>query len=135
MRKIEELVPKIIFAELGEEGGSDLLKHKIHYHRKRASSDPVEEIQLAETLVEYAEMLWEDGNTSPARKHVEEAIGIYENYLQKWDDRDTRGDLEAAKELLTTMKERIAALCHTDFSQIVTNILSNEIWVDFPQKE
>jgi len=57
MRRIEELVPKIIFAELGEEGGADLLKHKIHYHRKRAASDPVEEIHLAETLVEYAEML------------------------------------------------------------------------------
>ncbi|MBD3159897.1 MAG: hypothetical protein GF309_14040 [Candidatus Lokiarchaeota archaeon] len=100
MRKIEELVPNIIFAELGKEGGADLLKHKIQYHRKQAASDPVEEIHLAETLVEYAEALWENGKSAPAERRVGEAIGIYEGYLEKWDSDSIRAELETAKELL-----------------------------------
>ncbi|MBD3159889.1 MAG: hypothetical protein GF309_14000 [Candidatus Lokiarchaeota archaeon] len=60
MRKIEELIPKIIFKELGEEGGADLLKRKVKYHRELTSADPLEQGDLAETLVEYAHALLKD---------------------------------------------------------------------------
>jgi len=96
----KQVIPKIIFKELGKEGGADLLKRKIQYHRKRASSDPVKEINLAETLVEYAQALVKDGKFSVGRNHVEEAISIYEKQLQKWDDDDIRRDLEVANNLL-----------------------------------
>ncbi|MGV9103641.1 MAG: hypothetical protein ACOC3C_05965 [Candidatus Thorarchaeota archaeon] len=54
MRKIEELIPRIIFKELGEEGGTDLLKLKVQYHRKQTSTAPLKQTDLAEVLVEYA---------------------------------------------------------------------------------
>lgn len=105
MRKIEELIPKIIFKELGEEGGADLLKRKVEYHRKRAASDPVEARNLAETLVEYADALCKNGKSSPAKKRVKEAIGIYKGYLEKWDSDSIRAELEAAKELLRQIED------------------------------
>jgi len=130
MRRIEELVPKIISAELGEERGVDLLKRKVEYLRKQSSRDPLEQTELAEVLVKYARTLLKDDD-SEAKSCVKEAISIYESYLQKWDSDSIRAELETAKELLATLKERIAALCHTDFSQIVSTILSNEVQANF----
>ncbi|MFO7837804.1 MAG: hypothetical protein R6V83_14265 [Candidatus Thorarchaeota archaeon] len=57
MRKIEELVPSIIFAELEKERGVDLLKRKVQYHRKQTSADPLEQADLAEVLVERRKIL------------------------------------------------------------------------------
>ncbi|MBS3793726.1 MAG: hypothetical protein KGY80_02450, partial [Candidatus Thorarchaeota archaeon] len=100
MRKIEELIPKIIFGKLEKEGGVALLKHKVEYHRELTSADPLEQGDLAEVLVEYAQALVKDGKSSVGRNHVEEAISIYEKQLQKWDDDDIRRDLEVANNLL-----------------------------------
>ncbi|MGV9170555.1 MAG: hypothetical protein ACOC38_11525, partial [Promethearchaeia archaeon] len=105
MRKIEELVPKIIFAELGEEGGVDLLKRKVEYHRELTSADPLEQGDLAEALVEYAQVLLIDGSFSAARNHVNEAISIYEKQLEKWGSEDTRLELEAAREVLKQIED------------------------------
>jgi hypothetical protein len=99
VEEYKQVIPKIIFAELGKEGGANLLKRKVEYHRKQTTADPLEQIDLAKVLVEYAQALLKDEKSSAARKHVEEAINIYENQLEKWDD-DMRGDLETANKLL-----------------------------------
>ncbi len=51
MRIIEELIPRIIFTEQGEEGIVDLLDRKVEYQRKQTSADPIEQADLAEVLV------------------------------------------------------------------------------------
>lgn len=106
MRIIEELIPKIIFTELGEEGVVDLLERKVEYQRKQPSADPLQQADLAEVLEEYAQALLKDEISSAARDHVEEAISIYENQLEKWGSENIRLELEAAKEFLKDLKER-----------------------------
>ncbi|MBS3794131.1 MAG: hypothetical protein KGY80_04500 [Candidatus Thorarchaeota archaeon] len=55
--------------------------------------------------MEYAQALVKDGKSSVARKHVKEAISIYEKQLQKWNSDSIRAELETAKELLKQIEE------------------------------
>ena len=100
MVRIEQWISELVFSQVEMDEDTELLKHKIHYLRKLAQSNPIEKQNLAKTLVEYGQALLKDKKSSAARKHVKEAISIYEKQLEKWDDDDMRRELEVANKLL-----------------------------------